>query len=107
MNPQPQSQPLVSDFAGDPDFAELLVDYLSGMPNRIAALEAALAASDLESLARLTHQLKGSAGGYGYAPITDAAKDLEQCAKARGEMDVLKKQLDAVVDLCRRACASR
>ncbi len=103
MNPQP----LVSEYASDPDLAELLEAYLSEMPKRILALESALAASDLETLARFAHQIKGSAGGYGYSPITDAAKELEQGVKGRGEMDVLQKQLDALVDLCRRAGAAR
>jgi HPt (histidine-containing phosphotransfer) domain-containing protein len=51
-------QPLVSELAGDPDFAELLTDFLSEMPKRISALESALSACDLGTLARLTHQLR-------------------------------------------------
>jgi HPt (histidine-containing phosphotransfer) domain-containing protein len=58
-------QPLVSELASDPDFAELLAAFVSEMPKRISTLETALTASDLETLARLAHQLKGSAGGYG------------------------------------------
>ena len=98
-------QPLLSEFAGDPDYAELLEGFLSELPKRISVLEAALAASDMELLTRFAHQLKGAAGGYGYSIITDAAKDVEQSAKARGERDVLRKQVDALVDLCRRAAA--
>lgn len=107
METRTNPQRLVSELASDPDFAELLEAFVSEMPKRISALEAALAASDLETLARLAHQLKGSAGGYGFPTITDAAKDLEQGAKTRGELTVLRKQMDALIDLCRRAGAAQ
>ena len=37
---------------------------------------------ELLDLARLAHQLKGAAGGYGYPSISSAARDVEQHAKA-------------------------
>ena len=100
-------QPLVSDLASDPDFAELLTAFLSEMPKRISALETALSASDLGTLARLSHQLKGSAGGHGYPTITEAASDVERSAKAQAALDVLRKQVNALVDLCLRAGAAQ
>ena len=101
-NPQPR----VSELASDPDFAELLAAFLSEMPKRISALETALTASDLGTLARLTHQLKGLAGGYGYPTIMEAASDVEQSAKAQAALDVVRNQVNALVDLYRRAGAA-
>lgn len=34
-------------------------------------------------LHRLAHKMKGSGGNYGYPMLTDAAKDLEDAAKAQ------------------------
>ena len=100
-------QPLFSTFAGDPEFAEILGPFVAELPERISSLQAALAASDLESLAMLAHRLKGAAGGYGYPTITDAAKDVEQSAKTRAELNAIRKQVEALVDLCRQAGAAR
>ncbi|MBI1827847.1 MAG: PAS domain S-box protein [Planctomycetes bacterium] len=99
-------QPLISELASDPEFAELLEAFLSEMPKRVSGLQDAISASDLNTLARLAHQLKGSAGGYGYPIITEAANHVEQSAKSNAAMDQLQKQVETLVDLCRRAVAA-
>ena len=77
--PQPA---LLSELHDDPDLAELVVAFTTGLPAKITRLEHAYMSGELVDLARLAHQLKGAAGGYGYPSISSAARDVEQHAKA-------------------------
>lgn len=98
--------PLASELAGDPDLADLIELFVSEMPQRLEALEEAAAAADLASLATLAHQLKGSAGGYGYPGITAAAAHLEACARHRSSREDLVRATEDLRELCRRAEAA-
>ena len=96
---------LLSELAGNPDLAELVEMFVGGLPARVEAIERACAAQDLDTLAGLAHQLKGSAGGYGFPLITEAAANLEQSAKARESLESLTEAVRHMTDLCRRAQA--
>ena len=93
---------LVSEIT-DNDMLELVELFVVELPNRVAAMQEALDKYDLAGLASLAHQLKGSAGGYGFPTITDAAKDVEFRAKTSDDVEGLKQQVEALVDLCHRA----
>ena len=58
----------------DNDKAELLADLAGDLPNRAAGIEEALRTGDLQALASLAHQLKGSVGIYGFHTITHLVK---------------------------------
>jgi HPt (histidine-containing phosphotransfer) domain-containing protein len=97
--------PLVSEFAGDPDMAELVEDYVMHLPERAAAISAACASEKLDDLRTLAHQVKGSAGGYGFTPITEQAAQVEALLHSNAELEEIRKQVDALIDLCNRASA--
>ena len=97
--------PLVSRFAGDPMLGELVEAFVEAIPERVRDLQAALEASDLDRLAVLTHQLKGSAGTHGFEPLSVAAKRLEQDAKADAGFDNLQRSMDDLAALCGRVSA--
>jgi signal transduction histidine kinase/DNA-binding response OmpR family regulator len=90
----------------DPELAELVQMFVEGLPERAVALERTLDAGDLERVAALAHQLKGTAGGYGFPSITEAAARLETSVRARKTIDDLREQLRSVADLCNRARAA-
>jgi len=52
---------------------ELVEMFVDEMPERIALLGEALASGDRESLERTAHQMKGSAGSYGFDQLTPYA----------------------------------
>jgi HPt (histidine-containing phosphotransfer) domain-containing protein len=58
---------------------------------------------DIEMLKRLAHQLAGSAGSYGFAKITDAARAVERAAEAGADAGSLRGPLEELATLCRRA----
>ena len=83
----------------------MIEQFVSGLPARVQALEQACADADLDELARLAHQLKGSAGEYGFPSITEVAAVLEERTKAQESLDALSDTVQQVTDLCRRAQA--
>ncbi len=93
---------LLSEFADDPDMSELVDTFTAGLPAQAKRLEDAFDANDREAVRRLAHQLKGSAGGYGFPSITTAAARLEQEAR---DGATLSQALADVCDQCRRARA--
>jgi HPt (histidine-containing phosphotransfer) domain-containing protein len=101
--PAADKSPLVSELAGDPELGDLVELFVAELPAKTIALTAAFETGKLQQLQGLAHQLKGSAGGYGFAAITDAAKALESVIKEQCELAEVKGQLDALVKLCSRA----
>lgn len=107
--PERPSPRTVSEFANDPEMAELVQLFVSEMPARIEALRAAWTQKQLVNLTRLSHQLKGASAGYGFPTIGNAAARLETALKGldSGPSDVekLAAEFRELVDLCASACA--
>jgi len=101
-NASPQA-PLLSDYADDPEMLELVEMFVGEMPDRITSIEQAVRESDLSTLTKLAHQLKGAAGGYGFNSITEAAAGVEQMAKAEKELQEIEGSISELLTLCRRA----
>ena len=98
-------EPLISELADDPDMSDLVSEFAAELPKRAEAMASCVAAEDLATIRSLAHQLKGSAGGYGYPVITDVAAKLEQSAKSNAELAVITEQINELVSLCQRARA--
>ncbi len=106
MDRRPHREPILSEFAADPDMKGLLDAFVSELPARVAAIQNAWDDENLAHLRRITHQLKGAGGGYGYHVISDAAARLEASLSCGTEdVDRVRTELDALIDLCLRAQA--
>lgn len=66
------SDPL-DGFWDDPEFRAMVRDFVHALPERADAIRVAWIGGDDDALERLTHQLKGSGGMFGYPELTDAA----------------------------------
>ena len=105
------SRPIISEFATDPEMADLVQLFLGELPQRISAMETAWRERRVQSLARIAHQLKGAGSGYGFPTIGTAAGSLEDRLRLLSETDAAGLQRAAaefkqLIDLCSRACAS-
>ena len=69
------------------------------MSGQVDDMRAALAKAQFADLQRLAHRMKGSGGNYGYPMLTDAAKDLENAAKAQDAQSA-GPALDQIAALC-------
>lgn len=97
---------LLTKMHDDPELAELVQMFVEGLPERAITLERTLDAGDLDRVAALAHQLKGTAGGYGFPSITEAAAKLETSVRSKKAIDDVREQLRSVADLCNRARAA-
>lgn len=98
--------PIQSEFAGDADMTELVNLFVDELPGRIKAIQDALGAARLDELARLTHQLKGASGGYGFPQIGSAAGVVEQSIRQgpdpASRLAQIHEQVRSLVDMCAR-----
>jgi signal transduction histidine kinase/CheY-like chemotaxis protein/HPt (histidine-containing phosphotransfer) domain-containing protein len=97
--------PLLSTFAEDPDLSEIVAAFIGSLPERVGEIRTAMERQDVQALRRLTHQLKGAAGGYGFAMITDAAAAVQDAIDRGATTKRVDGALFDLLLLCRRAAA--
>ena len=95
-------EPIVSELVQeDASFADIVLQFVEGLSDRISTMEDALRAADFEALRGAAHQLKGSGGGYGYPVLTQCAAELERNAKSHSFEDCAQ-HLDGLKQVCSR-----
>ena len=105
--PRGVSEDLVSELSADPDMIELVEMFVQELPGKAEALERSLAEGDWDSLAKLAHQLKGSAGSHGFPSITERAARVEQNSRDGDALQNLSPDVGELADMCRHARATR
>ena len=95
-----------SDLALDPDFVELLEEFISHIPERIRSIRERLDGRDRVSLCTLVHQLRGACGSYGFHQITPLATDLEFGLRSDKQLNELEAQIQDFLDACSRMTAA-
>lgn len=107
--PVPDFGAIRSTLATDPDMVELISMFVDELPQRTATLQSLVEQRDLAQLKRMAHQLKGAAGGYGFADLGTSAASLERVLlnvcppPCEEELKRVRERVDELVDLCRRA----
>lgn len=79
----------------------LMVDYSDTLMSKARQMEAALVDNDLELLAALAHDIKGSAAMYGYAHLSNVAQTLKEGVDAAEDTKELETPTRELVRLCR------
>jgi len=64
----------------NPQFADLIPEFLQNRRRDVVAMTDALALHDFEIVAHLGHGMKGAGGSWGFPRITDIGAELEQAA---------------------------
>ena len=93
-------KPITSQYADDPDFADIIDEFVADLPETISTMHDAMANNDHQHLASLAHQLKGAGGGYGYFCLTEKANSLESAAKAE-DIEAASLVLNELRILCK------
>jgi HPt (histidine-containing phosphotransfer) domain-containing protein len=106
----PESKPggvLRSEFAGDPDMAELVEYFLQQLPVRVETLNTAVREQNAGQLRRIAHQLAGSAASYGYPSISAAARRIDESLRDAGDaplaIEPVTQSARDLIALCRSA----
>ncbi len=71
-----------SQYADDPDFAELIEFFVDAIPERREYLQTEFSRGNVEQVRVTAHQLKGAGGGYGFDELSVLAADLEQACQS-------------------------
>jgi HPt (histidine-containing phosphotransfer) domain-containing protein len=103
IRPETDRHLLRSQFADDPELAAILPRFIQRLPEKLQALEGALEYQRFEDLERLAHRLKGSAGGYGFPTLTEAALDLQEAAKTADALQAAQA-LFRIKEICTAIC---
>ena len=105
-DPNQSGDPLASSLAGEPGMLDLIEQFVNELPERLTAIQQTLASHDLEGLSQLAHQLKGSAGGYGYPALSHQAAEIETSVKSHDDIARIAREVRELADLCSRTrCA--
>ena len=89
--------PIYSSLASDPDFTELVEDYVSDIPARVASCVGFVETQNWPELRRFAHQIKGSAGSYGFGQVTVIAALLEAALANEVELNQKTKLADDLI----------
>lgn len=65
----------------DPEFAEIVQEFIQGLKERVSIMESAWAHRDMQELARQAHWLKGAGGTAGFHILSDQARELDLASK--------------------------
>lgn len=78
-------------------FEELSRDYLARRKEAMSSLRGLLERGDFDSVRRMAHDVKGTGASYGFVPLTNAARALEQAA-ATHDLVRMQSALDSMDD---------
>jgi HPt (histidine-containing phosphotransfer) domain-containing protein len=101
MTTEQHSAAIYSELENALDLKELVELFVVEMPDRIAAMERALSNGDREALELAAHQLKGSAGSYGFHGLTPLAAAVEDALRAGESDQQVAHQLQQLLGACR------
>jgi PAS domain S-box-containing protein len=106
--PQTAAEPagLLDSGILDPGKVATLVDaFCAELPTRADRIVQAFQRHDRTGLFELTHQLKGSAGLYGFDNITGTARAICDRLRADDELKELQSAVSELIDLCRQSAS--
>ena len=98
-----KASPLKSLFADDEIIADILPAFVQNMPRYVSTLRDSVERRDWVASAKICHDLKGTAGGYGYPQIGQVAQKLEEEIKGARQVPVIESYLADAITLCHRA----
>lgn len=102
----PDDGPIVSEFSDDEEMLELIEWFVRDLHRDVEEIERVLDSDDIARLEVLAHQLKGSAGSYGFPQLTAQADRIEACLREGGERERLDAEVRVFLALCGRTRAS-
>ena len=100
-------EPLRSSLSGGPEVERLISAFVGELGEKARAIKEALARQDVAMVGRLARSLKGDAGSYGFEPIAQAAKKIEEVVGGGEEIEALTREVKSLVALCLAARGTR
>lgn len=85
----------------DPDFKDLIDEYIDQLPLNIGDIVGSFKERDWKKLEQLSHDLKGVSGNYGFMELSELAGKLMFESTKKYE-DGVKATIDDIVNLAKR-----
>lgn len=98
-----KEEPIFSTLVNDPHMSPLIDAFVADLPNCVSEMERAFSAQDDAALLQRVRSIRGTAVGYGFQELTDAAAQFEQAHTARNDRAELRKLLNRLTRLCAAA----
>jgi len=94
-----------SGVLSDDEKAELLAEFIRGLPDRTAQLEEASQAGDATTIAGLAHQLKGTAALYGLIEVSLTARRIDEAVTEGSDLQAVQARVVELLKLCMQVIA--
>jgi len=91
-----------SSLAGDPRMLEIIPAFVERLPSKVHKMLDFLERQDLVALQQVVHELVGTAGGYGFAPVSPQARRAEQAIRAHDDVASIAAEITSLIELIRR-----
>ena len=89
--------------AGDPRIMAIVPQFVAGLPGQVSRMTSLLQElNGLAGLQQLAHQLLGTCGGYGFAPVSEPARTVEQSIKAGHDRASVTAEVQSLIEVIRR-----
>lgn len=94
--------------AEDPEILELVELFVQALPGKIQSISEACTLANWDDVRAVSHDVKGSAGSYGYPSLSALAATIERHAKEKDVADIpaLIDKLAAMIEAVQRGIAS-
>lgn len=91
--------------ADDDELETVTAEFAAGLPVRAVMIRAACTTGDVPLALRLLHQLRGSAGSYGFSAVSVAAEKLEDALGASAGEGEVQARVGELISACRHRAA--
>jgi PAS domain S-box-containing protein len=88
--------------ADNPRLMEIIPEFVAALPGKVAKMTDLLEHNDLPGLQVLSHQLLGTCGGYGFGPVSEPARTVEQSIKAGQTLESVTPKVKSLIEVLRR-----
>lgn len=93
-------QLIYSRLASDPDLADIVEMFVDEIPGRLDKMMRLLDEGDMEELRRSAHQIKGSAGSYGFEPLSPVAHRVEDAVRNDEPEEQIRQYIVKLSEVC-------
>ena len=100
-NPVVESNTIKSSHVDDLRIMEIVPEVVAGLPGKVRKLTDLLQRNDLTVLQELAHQISGTCGGYGFAAVTEPARNVERSIKD-GKVEGITTDVKSLIEVIRR-----
>jgi len=98
----PKPNYIRSSLIRDPDMMDIIPGYVERLPTKVRKMLNFLDGHDLVALQRIVHELLGTAGGYGFATVSEPARKVHDSIRAGATFEAITAELHSLIALIRR-----